>query len=501
MSDPSQIGHSDWIERAAQVRPSGAAFIDGERRPARDGETFPSTTPRDGTELTQLAAGKADDVDAAVGAAHRAFDDGRWARMAPRRRKEVMGRWAEAIRADLGDLALLESLDVGKPIGEALRVDVPSAAECIQWYGEAIDKIYGEVGPVADTELAFVTREPVGVVGAIVPWNYPLIISAWKLAPAIAAGNSVVLKPAEDSTLSALRLAELASDAGLPDGVLNVVPGRGPEAGAALAAHHDVDALAFTGSGSVGRSLMGHSAASNAKPVVLELGGKSAHIVLADCPDLDAAADAVAWGFLYNVGQTCNAGSRLVLDRPIAEEFLEMVAERARTILPGDPLHPDTQVGSLVSDTHLERVHGWVERAVAEGATVLTGGRRADVVPGGQYYEPTVLTDVDNSDAIARNEVFGPVLAVITVDGPDEALAVANDSPYGLAGAVWTTDLSTGHRLARRLRAGTVWVNTFDATDVALPFGGFKASGHGRDKSLHAFDAYTHLKTTWIHHG
>lgn len=497
----TELGHDDWLARAQDLTPVGDAFIDGDFRPAHDGETLATTTPRDGTEIGRLAAGKARDVDAAVTAARAAFDDGRWTRTPPRERKRIMARWADTIRGDLDHLGLLESVDVGKPIGETLRVDAPSAAECIDWYGEAIDKLYGDVGPIADTELAFVTREPAGVVGAIVPWNYPLIIAAWKLAPAIASGNSVVLKPAEDSTLSVLRLAELAAEAGLPPGVFNVVPGRGAEAGAALGAHPDVDKLAFTGSGPVGRSLLAGAAASNGKTVSLELGGKSAHIVLADCGDLDAAAEAVVWGILYNVGQTCNAGSRLVVDRTVADDLLERIVARCREIGPGDPLDPATQIGPLVSSAHLDRVTTWVDRAVADGATALLDGRGVEPVPGGHYFGPTILTDITNAAPIAREEVFGPVLSVLPVDGPDDALAVANDSPYGLAGAVWTDDLATGHRVARGLRAGTVWVNTFDATDVSLPFGGFKGSGHGRDKSLYAFDAYTHLKTTWIHHG
>ncbi len=497
----NRIDHAGWLQRAATTPTNGDLFIDGERHPAISGETLAVRSPRDGAEIGRIAAGGAADVDRAVRSAAAAFADRRWAGMAPRERKRILGDWADAIMADRETLGLLDALEVGKPIAEALRVDVPSTAACIAWYAEAIDKTYGQVAPVGDADLAMITREPMGVVGAIVPWNYPLIIAAWKLAPALATGNSVVLKPAEESSLSTLRLAELAVEAGVPPGVFQVVTGRGAEAGAALAEHPAVDKLAFTGSGQTGRSLLVRAGASNGKTVSLELGGKSAHIVLADCADLAAAADAVAAGIFYNAGQTCNAGSRLIVERPVAREFVAAVVERAEGILPGDPLDPATELGTLVSDRHLDRVRGWVDRAVDDGADVLAGGRAVEPVPGGAYHLPTVLAGLGNTAAINREEVFGPVLGVLVVDGADEAVAVANDSPYGLAGGVWTADLATGHRVARDLRVGTVWVNTFDATDVMLPFGGFKASGHGRDKSLHALDAYTHLKTTWIHHG
>lgn len=493
--------HAGWIERAATLHPTGQLFVDGAYRPAADGETLAVQSPRDGTRIARIAAGKAADVDTAVRVAAATFAERSWAGLAPRDRKRILLAWAAAIEADADHLALLDAVEVGKPVTQALAVDAASTAACIAWYAEAIDKTYGEVAPVGDADLAIVTREPIGVVAAIVPWNYPLIIAAWKIAPALAAGNSVVLKPAEESSLSTLRLAELATEAGLPPGVLNVVTGRGPDAGAALAEHPLVDKLAFTGSGPTGRSLLTRAGASNGKSVSLELGGKSAHIVLADCPDPDAAADAVAAGIFYNAGQTCNAGSRLILDRPIAADFLAAVVSRAEALRPGDPLDPATELGALVSPEHLARVQGWVDRGVADGAQVLTGGEPVEVIPGGSYYPPTVLVGIDNTAAVAREEIFGPVLAVLVVDGADRAVEIANDSPYGLAAGVWTGDLSTGHRAARDLRAGTVWVNTFDATDVMLPFGGFKASGHGRDKSLHALDAYTHLKTTWIHHG
>jgi acyl-CoA reductase-like NAD-dependent aldehyde dehydrogenase len=469
-------------------------FIAGAFADAADGATIDAISPRDGAVLAKVAAAGRRDVDRAVTAARRAFDDGVWSGISPRKRKRVLLKLADLIRENTGPLAELETLDVGKPIRDSRKVDVPTAAAVIQWYAEAIDKVYDEIAPTGPGTLAQITREPLGVVAAVVPWNYPLILTTWKIGPALAMGNSVIVKPAEQSSLSALLLAELASQAGLPDGVLNVLPGEGPVAGQALGLHPDVDKVAFTGSGEVGRMFLGYAARSNGKQVALELGGKSAQVVLDSVGDLDAAAEAVAWGIFYNTGQTCNAGSRLIVTQGVHDQLLEKVIEITKSIKVGDPLEPDTQMGPLVDATQTQRVTGYLDLARGEGADFLTGRAEAD----GCYVQPAILAGLPNSSRVAQEEIFGPVLTAIGAKDEAEAIALANDTSYGLAASVWTADLNTAHRAARALRAGVVWVNTFDAGDVMTPFGGFKASGYGRDRSLHALDAYSALKTTWI---
>jgi acyl-CoA reductase-like NAD-dependent aldehyde dehydrogenase len=474
------------------------AFIDGGFVPAAEGATFDDVSPRDGTVIASVAAGAAEDVDRAVRAARRAFEAGEWALADPAQRKRVLLRLAELIDEHAEELAQLESADVGHPISDARNVDVVNARNCFAWYAEAIDKVYGEIAPTGADALALIGREPLGVVGAVVPWNYPLIITAWKLAPALATGNSVVLKPAEQSPLTALALAELAAEAGVPDGVLNVVPGYGPDAGEPLGRHPDVDKIAFTGSVEIGRRFLVYAGESNGKAVSLELGGKSPQVVLADAPDLDAAADAIGWGIFYNAGQTCHAGSRVVVAREVADPLAEKLIEFAREFAPADPASPDTRLGAMISEEHLDGVLARVTRAASAGAQVLVGGERAAPVPGGAYMLPTVIEAPEPADAIVQEEVFGPVLAIQRADDVEHAIALANGTGYGLAAAVWSSNVSTAHRVARRLRAGTVWVNTFDISSLTTPFGGVRDSGHGRDRSLHALDAYTHLKTTWV---
>ena len=375
---------------------------------------------------------------------------------------------------------------------------MPGAANCLQWYAEAVDKIYDEIAPTAPSALALITREPMGVIGAIVPWNYPMIMAAWKLGPALAAGNSVVLKPSEKSPLTALRMAELALEAGLPPGVFNVVPGFGHEAGEALALHMEVDAIGFTGSTRVGRRMYEYAGQSNLKRVYNELGGKSAFLVFDDSKSIARAAQAVAGGMFFNQGESCNAPSRVLVHERIADEFVRAVAEESRVYAPADPLDPKTEMGALVDDGQMRSVLGYIEAGHAEGAKVVAGGRRARAETGGFYVEPTVFDHVTNDMKIAREEIFGPVMSVIRFKDEAEALAIANASTYGLQASVWSDDINRAHRVARALRAGTVHVNSYDEDDITVPFGGYKQSGNGRDKSLHALEKYTELKTTWI---
>jgi gamma-glutamyl-gamma-aminobutyraldehyde dehydrogenase/4-guanidinobutyraldehyde dehydrogenase/NAD-dependent aldehyde dehydrogenase len=473
------------------------AFIDGQFVDAASGETFSCVSPISGRVLCDVAACGPEDVDRAVTAARRSFEAGGWSAAAPRKRRTVLLALADLVDAHCDELAMLISLDMGKPISDS-RAEVPSAAGCLRYYAEALDKVYGEVGPTGPSAVTMITREPLGVIGIVVPWNYPLDVPMWKIAPALATGNSVVLKPAEQSPLCLLRLAELASAADLPDGVLNVLPGFGEAAGRPLGLHMDVDKIAFTGSTEVGKLFLGYAGASNMKGVQLECGGKSPNVILADAPDLDLAAEQAAEGIFANAGQVCNAGSRLLVHESIAEELLEKLDAQAAQWQPADPLDEETRMGAMVDERQMQRVLDYIRTGSEEGATLRTGGGRVRVETGGFYIEPTIFTGVDNAMRIAREEIFGPVLSAVTFSSDEEGLRIANDTVYGLSAAVWTRDVSKAHRFARAMRAGVVYVNCYDYGDLSLPFGGYKQSGVGRDNSLHALDNYTQLKTTYI---
>lgn len=486
----------NWHKRALELKPQSKIFIDGQFVDAASGETFQDIAPHDDRLITNIAAGDVEDVDRAVKSSKRVFDTGTWRELNPRDKKKIMLEWSALVLENKAELALLEAVDTGKPISDALSVDIPNAARVISWYAETLDKTYDEIAPAPRNALAMITREPLGVIGAVVPWNYPLMITSWKLGPAIAMGNSVVVKPAENSPLSTLRLAELAIEAGLPAGVFNVVPGLGSQAGRALAQHNDVAKIAFTGSPAVGRKMLQYAAESNMKQVALELGGKSAQVVLKDCVDLKAAASAIAWAIYYNAGQTCSAGSRIIVEKEIKEELFSHLAEFLESFIVGDQFNPEVQMAGLVSKIQRDRVNSYLD---------LIGGDNEKIVFGGQKSSgndllilPTLIDNVKPNSRLAQEEIFGPVLVAIDARDADDAIAIANATDYSLAASIWTSNIAKAHTLARRLRAGTVWVNTFDMVDVITPIGGFGLSGSGRDKSLHALDTYSALKTTWI---
>lgn len=465
------------------------AFIDGAFRPAIKGKTFDTVNPATGKVLAKVAACGPEDVDFAVGKARDAFEDGRWSRLHPRDRKEVLIRLAKLIKRNARELAVMESLDSGKTIYDCEQVDVPETINCLTWHAELIDKIYDQVAPASDDHIAMIVREPVGVVGLVLPWNFPLLMLAWKIGPALAAGCSVIVKPAEETSLTALRIAELAMEAGVPPGVFNVLPGSGPDVGEPIGRHMDIDAVSFTGSTETGRRFLRYAAESNLKEVTLEMGGKNPAVVLDDAENLDRVAAHIVNGAFWNMGENCSASSRLIVQKGVKDALLKRILAHAREWPMGDPLDPVNRVGALVSQAHFDKVASYL----GKGTKALMGGKAEK-----GFVEPTIL-DVAPDAQQAREEIFGPVLSVLTVDNYDEAIALANDTQYGLAASIFTANVKKAIRGARAIRAGTVTVNSFGEGDISTPFGGFRQSGFGgRDNGIQAHDQYTQIKTIWV---
>ncbi len=486
---------ADWQALAAGLTLESRAFIDDTFVEAASGETFETLNPATGERLARVASCDSPDAELAVGHARAVFERGDWSRLAPARRKKVLLRLADLMEANKHELALLDTLDMGKPVNSSLG-DMAGAIGCIRYQAECIDKLYGEVAPTGEEALALVLREPLGVVASIVPWNFPLMMTAWKIAPALAAGNSVILKPSEKSPLSALRLAQLAREAGLPRGVFQVLPGFGHTVGKALALSMQVDCLSFTGSTATGKQLMQYAGQSNLKRLYLECGGKSPNLVFADCKDLDKVAQHAAAAIFHNQGEVCIAGSRLLVENSIREAFVEKVLAAAEAMQPGDPLDPESFMGAIVDATQHRRILDYIRQGVEEGARLRCGGEALE--GQGLFIPPTVFDDVTPAMAIGREEVFGPVLAVFGFDSEEEAIAMANDSDYGLAAGLWSQDIDRIMRVTRRLASGQVFVNNWAGGDQTMPFGGVKQSGNGRDKSHHSLEEYSDLKSVWM---
>lgn len=484
-----------WIELQNSLNIENRAFINGEYTLAISGQMLDVVNPATDETLTEIARCQEEDVDLAVTCARQAFQAGEWSNSAPSHRKAVLSLFADLIDEHREELALLETLDTGKPINHSVSTDIPGAAGSLRWYAEAIDKVYGEVAPTEKDVHAYISHQPIGVVAAVVPWNFPLWLACWKLGPALAAGNSVILKPSEKSSLTAIFLGKLANQAGLPRGVFQVITGFGHEAGDALAKHDDVDCIAFTGSTRIAGQLMVRSGESNLKRVFAEAGGKNANIVFEDCDDLDRAAAETAGGCFYNQGEVCVAATRLLVHESIKDQFVEKVIEASKAFTPKDPMDTTCSMGALIDQGHKAKVLEYIQLGQTEGATLRCGG---DVDGKGAFVEPTILDNVDNKMRIAQEEIFGPVLCVIPFKDEQEAIAIANDSKYGLGAALWSRNINRVHRVAKQLQAGSVWVNNYNEGDMTVPFGGFKMSGNGRDKSLHAIEKFTETKTTWI---
>ncbi len=491
--------HFDPAALAASVTPPTRMMIGGRSVESASGATFATYNPATGEELAQVAEGASEDIDRAVAAARTAFDDGPWGKMAPADRRNLLKRFALLIEAHADELAVMETLEAGKPIFDTSTIDLPETVTCLMWHAELADKVYDMATPSGPGVVSTIVREPIGVVGAVLPWNYPLMMAGWKIGPALAAGNTMVLKPAEQSSMSTIRIAELATEAGVPDGVINVVPGFGETAGAALGLHPQVDCVGFTGSTEVGRMFLRYAADSNLKRVLLECGGKSPMVVMGDAEDLDKVAAHACEAIFWNAGQNCSANSRLILHESIAADVMARIDEAMHEWVLGDPLDPATRMGAIIEPVHMEKILANIEKANDEGATLRCGGKQTRQESGGWFVEPTIFTDVTPDMTVARDEVFGPVLSVSTFTHADEGIAMANDTDYGLHASVFTSNVRTAHLASRMLRAGTVSVNCYSEGDMTTPFGGYGLSGFGgRDNGVQAHEQYTEAKTIWI---
>ncbi|MEM7112528.1 MAG: aldehyde dehydrogenase [Chloroflexota bacterium] len=489
------LTHEEYLSIANDLILPTNSFVNGSFRPAKSGKTMPSINPATGEVLANVAACGAEDVDYAVQKAKEAFENGRWRSKHPSERKDILIRLCKMLTRNRRELAVMESLESGKPIHDCETIDIPETIHTIKWHAELIDKLYDQTAPVGDDALAIIVREPIGVVGAVLPWNFPMLMVAWKIGPALAAGNSVVLKPAEQTSMTALRIAELAVEAGVPAGVFNVVTGYGPDVGEPLGRHMDVDMVSFTGSTETGRRFLRYSADSNLKKVVLECGGKNPFVVLDDAEDLDLIASDVVNGAFWNMGENCSASSRLIVHEAVKEPLLERIVNHAHLWRTGDPLNPVNRLGALVDKGHFEKVCSYLDKGKETGAKLILGGQTED----GAYVLPTIFDGITADSPLAREEIFGPVLSVLTVSSNEQAIALANDTSYGLAASVFSGNAKRALRAARAIRAGTVTVNCYGEGDISTPFGGYKQSGFGgRDNSIHAHDQYTELKTIWV---